>query len=60
MRDALADAEHKIEVGQEANEIMGRPLFPYAQSPTRLRLYRVKGSDLGYLNRPGFAGGHFV
>jgi hypothetical protein len=48
MRDALADAEHKVSVGQEADEIMGRPLFPYAQSLTRLRLYRLKGSELGY------------
>jgi hypothetical protein len=27
---------------------MGRPLFQYAQSSTRLRLYRVTGFDLGY------------
>jgi hypothetical protein len=48
MRDALDGAGQRIAVGETANEIIGRPLFPFAQSPTRLRLYRVKGSDLGY------------
>ena len=48
MRDALSDAGRRIAVGETANEIMGRPLFQYAQSPKRLRLYRVTGFDLGY------------
>ena len=48
MRDALSDAGRRIAVGETANEIMGRPLFQYAQSPKRLRLYRVTGFDLGF------------
>src|SRR5262249_52649457 len=48
IRDALSDAGRRIAVGETANEIMGRPLFQYAQSPKRLRLYRVTGFDLGY------------
>jgi hypothetical protein len=38
----------RIAVGETANEIMGRPLFQYAQSLSRLRLYRVRGFDVGY------------
>jgi hypothetical protein len=48
MREALDGAGPRIAIGETANEIMGRPLFQYAQLPTRLRLYRVRGSDLGY------------
>jgi hypothetical protein len=48
MRDAFEAARQRIAVGETADEIMGRPLFQYAQWPTRLQLYRVKGSDLGY------------
>jgi hypothetical protein len=48
MRDALGGAGRRIAVGETANEILGRPLFLYAQSPKRLRLYRVTGFDLGY------------
>jgi len=48
MRDALSDAGRRIAVGETANEIMGRPLFQYAQSPKRLRLYRETGFDLGF------------
>jgi hypothetical protein len=48
MRDALSDAGRRIGVGETANEIMGRPLFQYAQSPKHLRLFRVTGFDLGY------------
>jgi hypothetical protein len=48
MRDALNGTGRRIAVGESANEIMGRPLFQYAQSPKRLRLYRVTGFDLGY------------
>ena len=36
MRDALSDAGRRIAVGETANEIMGRPLFQYAQSPKPL------------------------
>jgi hypothetical protein len=48
MRDALSGAGRRIAVGETANESMGSPLFQYAQSPKRLRLYRVTGFDLGY------------
>ena len=48
MRAALGGAGLRIAVGETANEIMGRPLFQYAQSLTGLRLYRVRGFDLGY------------
>jgi hypothetical protein len=48
MRAALDGAERRIAISQTADEIMRRPLFQYAQSPALLRLYRVRGSELGY------------
>ena len=48
MRDALDGAGQRIAISQTADEIMRRPLFQYAQSPALLRLYRVRGSELGY------------
>jgi hypothetical protein len=48
MRAALEGAERRIAISQTADEIMRRPLFQYAQSPALLRLYRVRGSELGY------------
>jgi hypothetical protein len=47
MRDALDGALQRIAVGETVKEIIGRPLFQYAQSPMR-PLYRVRGFDLGY------------
>jgi hypothetical protein len=48
MRDALDRAGQRIAISQTADEIMRRPLFQYAQSSALLRLYRVRGSELGY------------
>jgi len=48
MRGALDGVGHRIVIGQTADEIMGRLLFQYAQSPAVLRLYRVRGAELGY------------
>src|SRR5262245_2038281 len=48
MRAALDGAGQRIAISQTADEIMRRPLFQYAQSPALLRLYRVRGSELGY------------
>jgi hypothetical protein len=48
IRDAFDSVGKRIGIGETADEIMGRPLFYYAQTPTRLRLYRVTGADLGF------------
>jgi hypothetical protein len=48
MRHALDGAGQQIAISRTADEIMRRPLFQYAQSPALLRLYRVRGSELGY------------
>jgi hypothetical protein len=48
MRAALDGVGQRVAISQTAAEIMARPLFYYAPFPTRLRLYRVTGADLGY------------
>ena len=48
LRTALDNTGQRVAISQTADEIMRRPLFQYAQSPALLRLYRVRGSELGY------------
>jgi len=48
MRNAFDRVGKPVAVGETADEIMGRPQFQYTEAPTRLRLYRVTGADLGF------------
>jgi hypothetical protein len=44
-RNALDEA--KIKIGDAANEILGRPAFPYVTSKTEVQLALVSASELG-------------
>jgi hypothetical protein len=44
-RNALEEA--KIKIGDAANEILGRPAFPYVTSKTEVQLALVSASELG-------------
>jgi hypothetical protein len=53
-RDALDSA--KIKIGDSADEILGRPAFPYARTKTDVELAVLSAADLGVesdLNAPG-------
>jgi hypothetical protein len=52
IRDAFKSAPCHMEIGDDANEVMGRPTFPFVRTQAALDLVAVPVTALGFADQP--------